>query len=157
MVFFMVEKSLGRLSWLKYFVFLGGLFFLGPAWADEAVPTATCPTFFTRQNLCAGILWSVLPPHGEKGQFTIRFWQPENGSLEKGPFIDPQGQVGVELWRPQTNHAGPNVVIARVENGVYQVTRVYFFAAGVWDIRLQIKKDGKIDEQVVIPVTIGEF
>lgn len=114
----------------------------------SAEEKAACPLTFKTLKLCGSMTWVKKPTRAEKGEFTLRFWNPELGTIN-GPYIDPGHFVFVKLWMPEMGH-GSSPVITRpalesggaVIPGVFNVTDVYFVMPGEWEIITQLRQDG---------------
>jgi hypothetical protein len=117
---------------------------------------ATCPLAFPSAGLCAAIHWDKQPTADEQAgasAFTLHFWK--KGGSATGPYLDPQATVAVQPWMPEHGHGiRPNPQIHRRATGVYSTDDFYFSMPGKWDIRVQLKSEGKVIEQAIEQIQI---
>lgn len=121
-----------------------------PPLLSEKVLSAKAQVYFPQHQLSAKINWEKFPTEDGYGSFLLHFF------LEERPHqpVDLPGDVAVVLWMPSMGHGSSPVKIEEISRGRYHVTRVFFNMPGEWDIRLQIKREGKILEQIILPVKI---
>jgi hypothetical protein len=112
-----------------------------------------CDLVFSKVSLCASVTWVKQPTADDQGEFTLRFWEPSQGT-EAGPYVTPAGDVAVKLWMPDMGHgSSPTKVIAETDAtgtpvpGVFDVQNIFFVMNGKWRIFLQLKKGGQVVDQ----------
>ena len=117
-----------------------------PARADTP---AACPLALAQKSLCASITWTTQPSDDDFSAFTLRFWNPAQGT-SAGPYLSPAEELHVNLFMPSMGHGSSPVKIAPAKDlhgqvipGTYQVSEVYFTMHGEWEIQLELRKDGK--------------
>lgn len=115
-----------------------------------------CDLFLVQAHLCVGLDWITPEPIEASvlSQFKLKFWSPETGSKELGPYVDPEGEVFIKLWMPAHNHGSRPPTVTRNKEGEFQVDNVFFAMMGLWDIRIQIKQNGSVWDQVVLQYSI---
>lgn len=115
--------------------------------ARGEAPADDCRLFFDKSNLCVDLQWEKLPTTSEKGSFVLRFYEKQNNAI----LLDPTLSVAVTLWMPSMGHGSSPVKIERQAQGVYRISNVFFIMPGEWDIRIQLKNEGQIIEQIIKP------
>lgn len=120
---------------------------------------ATCDVELKNSGVCLDLSWDTKPTDEEEGAFTLHFWDKTDGTIE-GPYMNPPHSLKVILWMPDMGHGSSPVKTKQStdENGsaitgVYNVTRVTFVMPGEWEIRIQLKKDGKVVDEAILPYT----
>ena len=101
-----------------------------------------CPLQFSKNQICGSIQWEGPVSDEKENTFTLTFDQ------------EVSAEVAVQLWMPSMGHGSSPVSIQKVGPGKYLVTRVFFIMPGDWDIRVQIKKNGQLDEQAIISISL---
>lgn len=75
-------------------------------------------------------------------------------------ILDLEGNVKefetltILLWMPSMGHGSAPVKIERLSDYQYHVKNVYFIMPGDWEIRLLLKKDKQLLDQLYIPLMI---
>lgn len=111
-----------------------------------------CSKAFSTLSLCVDLIWEQLPTEEARGVFRLQFYRVDDPSV----MIDPAVAPAVQLWMPSMGHGSAPVQIAKVADGVYRISEVYFVMSGDWDIRVQQKNGKNILDQVVFPFTAAE-
>jgi hypothetical protein len=118
--------------------------------AGDKPSTQSCVLFFSQQHLCVELKWKAKAVQGQFGEFTLSFFA--EGHPETA--IEPRHTPAVQLWMTSMNHGSSPVTVSKVSEGVYEATKVYFVMGGEWDIRIQLKDNNEIIEQVVQKITL---
>jgi hypothetical protein len=119
-----------------------------PLQKDAKPGSATCPLYFTTEDLCANYDWIAKPTEDETGSFLLKFW-----SRADGRPADPQLTLKVVIWMPDMGHGSSPVTIAKKAVGEYLVDRVFFSMRGDWQIRFQLKNAQAVTEEQIANVT----
>jgi YtkA-like len=113
-----------------------------------------CDLAFSKTSLCASVTWVKQPTADDQGEFTVRFWDPAQGT-EAGPYVTPADDVAVKLWMPEMGHgSSPTKVIAAIDTtgtavpGVFDVQNIFFVMNGKWQVFIQLKKGSQVVDQV---------
>lgn len=112
--------------------------------------TGACPLYLKTQDLCLSMRWSKLPTESEVGAFEIRLYRKEDPTTT----ISPSSDLHVVLWMPSMNHGSSPVTTREIFPGVWEARDVFFIMAGPWDIRYQLRQDGRVLEQVIQKIFI---
>jgi len=110
---------------------------------------------FRKQGLCASLEWRSRPTPSKASEFRLRFWDPSKGT-ESGPYVRPQGAVGVKLWMPSMGHGSRPVTVTESPgaSGVYDATNVIFIMGGPWEIWVQLKKGSDLIDQAKVEIEL---
>jgi hypothetical protein len=115
---------------------------------QESKPaSATCPLFFSTENLCATLDWVKKPTEEVTGSFTLKFYSPAI------VMADPKLDLKVVIWMPDMGHGSSPVTITRKSIGSYDVDGVFFSMHGGWQIRVQLKNAQAVAEEQIANVT----
>jgi hypothetical protein len=115
---------------------------------------ADCQIELAQSGLCASITWDTAPSTQGDSQATLRFWDAASATAA-GPYRDVDGEVAVKLFMPSMGHGSQKVNVAAQGGGVYALSNVIFSMPGDWEVRVQIKQDGKIVDQGVLAVSLS--
>lgn len=120
--------------------------------ADTAVTTVV----FKKSGLSATVKFKKLPTKVKvNAPFELRFFKPDTGTAEKGPFIDPgfllNGKtVHFEMEDHGHGTKDPVTVTRTVRNEgkpeeevVFEVDKLFFSMTGEWKLHIDLKKDEK--------------
>ncbi len=103
---------------------------------------------FRKSHFLFTLDWDEAPRLGEN-KFVIRTWNKDRGTAQ-GPYEDTPGDLVVFLWMPAMGHGSAPVEIRHLGSGETEVSNVVFIMGGSWQVKFQLKKNGKvIDESVV--------
>lgn len=85
-------------------------------------------------------------------------WLSPINSTEAGHFLlitkinakasDLPANFSLFLWMPSMGHGSSPVTIKKMATGVYDVTDVYFIMDGDWQMRIQLKNDSSVLEEI---------
>lgn len=107
---------------------------------------------FSHTKFSFSLDWTTGPLKGES-QFILKSWNDKLGSLN-GPYQDLPENLHIYLWMPDMGHGSSPVKIKRIAPGEYEVSSVYFIMGGKWQIFFQLTKEGKVIDEVSIPLTL---
>lgn len=107
---------------------------------------------FKKTNFSISIDWQEGPEQGES-HFILRSWDRNLGTLS-GPYQDLPGNLSIRLWMPSMGHGSSPVEIKKLDSGEYDVSKVYFIMKGAWELRLELKKDGQVVDEIIVPISI---
>lgn len=143
---------------MKYF-FVGLFLIFGCAkpnyqspstWTAVGTESKGYKLFFATQNTAVDLNFEVGPNDSEANSFTLKFYKPENPDVP----VDIDQTLAVVLWMPSMGHGSSPVHIQKVATGIYKITDAYFIMPGEWEIRLQLKENSSVIEQVVQKISI---
>ena len=119
-----------------------------------------CTLTFSQVGLCASLDWVKMPAEDEKGEFTLRFWNQNQGT-ENGPYVDPAQTVFVKLFMPAMGHGSSPVRTSQLKDnsgssipGIFDVSEVYFVMPGAWQIIVQLRNGQQTVDQAILNVEI---
>ncbi|MGE0615054.1 MAG: hypothetical protein AB7P04_05410 [Bacteriovoracia bacterium] len=128
-----------------------------PLTADDA---KNCPLAFPEAGLCAELIWKATPTADELATFTLKFWN-EADADRKGPYVSPTDEPFVKLWMTSMGHGSSPVKLAPARDaegapvdGVYDGTDAFFSMGGDWDVKVQLRREKKVQEEAVLKVKI---
>ncbi len=107
---------------------------------------------FTKAGYSFSLNWKKGPELGE-GQFVLKSWKTDQGTFN-GPYLDLPYELKVLLWMPSMGHGSSPTKVTKLATGEYDVTNVYFIMGGNWEVKVQLIKDGKIFDEVILPYNI---
>lgn len=119
-----------------------------PAQTDPNKPKA-CEIFFTQKRLCLDFKWKQKNVGEQLGLIELKFYIQETPQT----FVDPELNVAVVLWMPSMGHGSTPVEVTKIKTGEYEASNVFFIMPGEWEVRVQLKKDKEVVDQVVQKVT----
>jgi hypothetical protein len=108
----------------------------GSATVPLATPSSPCGLFFSKENLCASIVWRNGPTVTGTSDYGIFFWDASTGS-SAGPYIEPAAKV---LSFPRM-HCCKRVVATHMSKqaaGEYTVTGA-ILTPGDWEMTIQLQ------------------
>ncbi len=109
-----------------------------------------CPLFFKQERVCAKLEWEKRPTETEAGSFNLKLSIPENPS----ELTDPKHTPAVVLWMPSMGHGSSPVTVKKTAKGIYEATNVFFIMPGQWNIRLQLKNNDEVIDEVIQTISI---
>lgn len=116
------------------------------------ISVETAGTSFAKTDHSFSIDWKVGPELGES-RFFLKSWNNALGTFS-GPYVDLPYELKVVLWMPAMGHGSSPTKITKSNSGEYDVSSVYFIMNGKWDIKVQLIKDGKVFDEVVVSTTL---
>jgi hypothetical protein len=131
-----------------------------PSSTPTPTPTSTastgekleCQYQWSASKLCLNWSWEVAPKTRQYAKLKFRTF-----TLNKDDTIndqDPEGTVRVFLWMPGMGHGSKATLTTLSTPGHYSTEQVWFSMGGDWEIRFQILKEGKIDDEVIVPYSL---
>ena len=97
--------------------------------------------------------WVQEPTTQDSGKILLKTFRlnhfdktPVPASLSIAPVLT--------LWMPSMGHGSTPSVVSIVDIGTYLVEDVFFVMLGEWDLHFQIKVDGEVTDEVVVPIRI---
>ncbi len=132
---------------MKRLISLFAIILAGNALASD--PKCSDPIPLPLGGVTASIEWTQAPDTQDEAKMLLRFWNSKTGTPQ-GPYVDPQGDVFVDLWMDMGGHGHGSAPtkIARKEAGVFEVKRVYFPMIGDWQVRIHRKLGTQVLERV---------
>lgn len=115
--------------------------------AAQEAPKPSCLLQFQTGDLCGDFSWEVQPKPGKAGTLLVRF-----SNKATGQTIDPVQSLQVVLWMPSMGHGSSPVAIARVSQGTYRVSNVFFSMPGTWQIKFQFKQGTQLVEEQIATI-----
>lgn len=109
-----------------------------------------CELFLTQKRLCVDFNWKQKPQGEQLGIAELKFYVQETPQTT----VDPQLNVAVVLWMPSMSHGSTPVEVTKIKAGEYEASNIYFIMPGEWEIRIQLKQDKDVVEQVVKKISI---
>ncbi|MBC85625.1 MAG: hypothetical protein CL677_00480 [Bdellovibrionaceae bacterium] len=113
----------------------------------------TCDLVFESEGLCMSWYWVQEPTTQDSGKILLKTFRlnhfdktPVPASLSIAPVLT--------LWMPSMGHGSTPSVVSIVDIGTYLVEDVFFVMLGEWDLHFQIKVDGEVTDEVVVPIRI---
>ena len=100
---------------------------------DGSQKVAGCAFTFAKSGLCASLEWVKESTEDEQGEFTLRFWNPSEGT-EHGPYVAAPAQVAVKLWMASMGHGSSPVKVIAAGTGVLRDSGVLCDAGRVGDL-----------------------
>jgi hypothetical protein len=122
---------------------------------------SNCPLSFPQHGFCAELIWDSVPNDRDPASFHLRFWNPQQGTKFYGPFVDPNGSIGVILWMPGMGHGSAPVKLSHAKDltgqnipGLFSASSAYFVMPGTWDVHVQWKDGSTVSEEAIESVQI---
>ena len=109
-------------------------------------------TSFNKIDRSFSLDWKVGPELGES-RFVLKTWNNSDATFN-GPYTDLPYQLQVVLWMPAMGHGSAPTKITKINAGEYDVSSVYFIMNGKWDLKVQLLKDGKVFDEVLLSLTL---
>lgn len=113
----------------------------------------SCPIKFSNSNWCAKIEWNIGPASNQENFFTLKFWDHRFGT-RSGPYLSPTSKIDIKATMPLMPHGSSPIKVLQVNQGIYQVRRLYFFMPGDWIIRIKLLSQTSIEPQASIPLSV---
>ena len=100
-----------------------------------------CPVELSKHNLCANISWKLGPQYGIYSKAVVTYWKK---GLKAEGLVDPNPSLEVYPWMIMhgMEHGSRPVVINRLSNGSYRVSKILFTKMnhGFWEMRFKINQ-----------------
>lgn len=122
----------------------------GPVPAD-ASDTADCSLRFKPSDLCLTWSWIDNPIGRAKGRLLFKVFR-ENLFDQTAVPVDLAGTVSLRLYMPSMHHPSRPTQTTRVDTGTFLVEDVMFLMAGDWELQFQELAEGRILNEVVVPL-----
>jgi hypothetical protein len=110
----------------------------------------TCDLYFKENELCLFSKWEVFPNESQFGQMKLTFTERNDDRV----LVTPKYHFEMILWMPSMGHGSSPVSITPISKGVFRASEIFFIMPGAWEIRFQLKDEGKIVEEVIQNITI---
>ncbi|MEN0057818.1 MAG: hypothetical protein AAGB31_03205 [Bdellovibrio sp.] len=88
-------------------------------------------------------------------------WLTEiNTSIPAELLVELQGnltqfdELTAHLWMPSMGHGSAPLRIDSLSPAKFHLSRMYFIMPGDWEVRLLLKKDGQVIDQLFIPLMV---
>lgn len=99
---------------------------------------AECPLHFVKANLCAKIVWKTSLTEKTGAIFELTSWDPLTATTN-GPYSDmPNTKWAISIYMPSMGHGSSPVKISSLSSGVSEISKVFFFMPGAWEVRFQL-------------------
>jgi hypothetical protein len=151
---------------INHFLSLGVFALIGcahPNFQDSPVPAGppeqkaegSCQILFPHSSLCGRILWKTGLTEKTGSIFEFMTWNPQSAD-SKGPFADvPDMTWRISIFMPDMGHGSSPVRLEQISSGHYQVSKLYFFMPGRWEIRFQLEnRSSQVIDQFALPVDV---
>jgi len=110
---------------------------------------ADCQVSFTNSGLCLTWFWEKKPTSTEMGSLIFKTYRLN--SVDQTPIeVDLTSIPQVVLWMPSMVHGSTPTQTARVDEGTYRTTNVFFIMPGDWEIRFQVKNGTEVIDETHI-------
>ena len=96
--------------------------------------------------------WTEGPKMGVS-RFVLHLWKNDQGTFE-GPYQDLPGILAISIFMPAMGHGSSPVKITRVNPGEYIVSEINFFMGGTWEVKFQMKENGQVHDETVLPYNL---
>ncbi|MFV8257880.1 FixH family protein [Bdellovibrio bacteriovorus] len=110
---------------------------------EQNDPQSTCPLYFSKENICAELIWKQNPTSTDFSEFELRF----NSAVAAE-------NLSVILWMPSMGHGSSPVKIESLGDGKFRVFKVFFIMPGDWEIRIVLKDTQTTRDQVFVPLVV---
>jgi len=111
----------------------------------------SCGLKLEKLEACVNLQWVKQPTQEEEGELTLEFSKLSSSAQSWNPETEGY-DLNVILWMPSMGHGSSMVKIIPAEKtatkAVFRVTEVFFIMPGEWDIRIQLRKDNNVVDQV---------
>ncbi len=110
---------------------------------------ANCQASFSTSGLCLTWYWEKKPTSSEMGSLIFKTYRLN--TLDQTPIeVDLMTTPQVVLWMPSMGHGSTPTQTARVDEGTYRATNVFFIMPGDWEIRFQVKNGTEVSDEAHI-------
>jgi YtkA-like len=110
---------------------------------------AECQATFSNSQLCLAWHWEKKPTSTEMGSLVFKTYRLN--SLDQTPIeVDLTTTPQVVLWMPSMGHGSTPTQTARVDEGTYRASNVFFIMPGDWEIRFQVKNGTEVIDETHI-------
>lgn len=100
-----------------------------------------CNIQFEDKTLCANLTFKQPPSRKESSDFVLEFFD-----LKTKKSFKPKGEVFAYLWMQMKNgheHGSEPIKIVEAD-GKFQASNVWFLMLGTWQLKIQLRKEGKV-------------
>lgn len=104
--------------------------------------SASCPLYFSAENLCARLEWVEEPKDNQPMHYTLSFFDPSTGPVE--PKTKPESFVQMVCCK---SLLFPKIVA--VEPGKFSASGPLFIS-GTWDVFVRLGSEDQV-VQVIVP------
>lgn len=110
---------------------------------------ADCSISFSQSGVCLNWFWEKKPTSSEAGSLVFKTYRLN--TLDKTPIeVDLVATPQVVLWMPSMGHGSTPTQTARVDEGTYRASNVFFIMPGDWEIRFQVKNGTEVVDEANI-------
>jgi hypothetical protein len=110
---------------------------------------ADCQVSFINSGLCLAWFWEKKPTSTEMGSLIFKTYRLN--SVDQTPIeVDLTSIPQVVLWMPSMGHGSTPTQTARVDEGTYRATNVFFIMPGDWEIRFLLKNGTEVIDETRI-------
>lgn len=103
---------------------------------DSNTDLSGCALALSKVNLCVGLVWVQPATDSQMGQFKLSFSDAV------------VGDVAAVLWMPSMGHGSRPTTVIRISETQFQVSNVAFIMPGEWEIRIQVKQNNQVIDEV---------
>lgn len=107
-----------------------------------------CTLAFAKSKLCLSWEWITLPTESTAAEMLVKVYRLN--LVDQSPVpVNLSGQLDVILTMPSMGHAPVPVQVANGDVGTYQVSHMYLYMPGLWQMQFQVINGGQVEDQVV--------
>lgn len=102
-----------------------------------------CKAVFQDSLVAANLNWLTGPALNEENFFELSFTATANGAAVT------EFEPHVYLWMPAHGHGSAPIRLTETnaDEGQWRASNVHFIMPGFWELRIQLKKDGKVCDE----------
>lgn len=98
---------------------------------------STCSLVLLKLKQCLSLTWLQAATDSQMGIFTLDFSEAVTADVK------------VVLWMPSMGHGSRPTTVTRMSENQFQVSDVAFIMPGEWEIRIQLKENNQVIDEVV--------
>ena len=117
---------------------------------NSTVSTKAFTLYSNYHQLIVQLEFKNAPKDSEMNTFSLKFYS----AADPQTSVEINQDVKVILWMPSMGHGSSPVKVQKINSGLYQATQVYFIMPGDWEIRIQLKEQDNVVEQIVQKINI---
>lgn len=103
---------------------------------DPNKTSTECSLRLQKLNQCVTLTWIKASTDSEMGIFTLDF------------STEQLSEVAVILWMPSMGHGSRPTTVMRLSETQFEVSNVAFIMPGEWEIRIRIKENNQVVDEV---------
>jgi len=112
-----------------------------------------CSITFSQSGLCLTWFWEKKPTSTEMGSLVFKTYRLN--LVDQTPVeVDLVSNPTVVLWMPSMGHGSTPTLTARVDEGTYRATNVFFIMPGDWEIRFQVKNGTEVIDEANVKLVV---